>query len=498
MSQAPHILAIDQGTTSTRALLFDSEGRTTATASEPVEQSYPHPGWVEHDPQAIWEAVLATGRSVLRDAGSSQIAGIGITNQRETIVLWDRETGAPCGPAIVWQDRRTEPICQKLREDGLEAHIRQTTGLVIDPYFSATKIAWALRNDSDLAARASSSEICFGTIDSWLIYRLTGGSTHVTDATNASRTMLFDIHRGTWDQQLLDALEIPLAMMPDVAESQIVFGHTLPEHFGQPIPILGVAGDQQAALVGQACFEPGMIKATYGTGCFVLVNTGTVAVASNHRMLTTIAYRLAGRTTYALEGSIFMAGATIQWLRDSLGLFKDAADTEAMAAAADPDAAVYLVPAFQGLGAPDWDAEARGAILGLTRASTPNDIVRAALDAVAFQTRDLLDDMRADMTEVGLDAPTTLRVDGGMTSNRWLMQTIADTVGLPVEVAQTAEITAVGAAVHAGLKAGVFESEDEIADKWRSARRFEPKLTDRQRDARYAGWRSAVSRILTR
>ncbi len=496
MSQVPHILAIDQGTTSTRALMFDSEGQIKATASAPLEQNYPRPGWVEHDPQAIWQAVLATGRSVLRDAGSPPIAGIGITNQRETVVLWDRETGAPCGPAIVWQDRRTEPICQALREDGLEAHIRQTTGLVVDPYFSATKIAWALRSDSDLAARASDGQICFGTIDSWLIYCLTGGGVHVTDATNASRTMLFDIHRGTWDQKLLGVLDIPLAMMPDIADCQAAFGHTQPEHFGQPIPILGAAGDQQAALVGQACFEPGTIKATYGTGCFVLVNTGQVAVASDHRMLTTIAYRLAGETTYALEGSIFMAGATIQWLRDSLGLFGDAADTEAMAAAADPDSEVYLVPAFQGLGAPDWDAEARGAILGLSRASTPNDIVRAGLEAVAFQTRDLLDAMRADMVGAGLDAPTTLRVDGGMTSNRWLMQTIADTVGLPVEVAQTAEITAVGAAVHAGLQAGVFGSKDEIADNWRSAERFEPGLTNEQRDDRYAKWRNAVSRVL--
>lgn len=497
MSRAPHILAIDQGTTSTRALLFDSEGQVIATSSEPLHQSYPRPGWVEHDPQAIWKAVLATGRAVLRDATSPSIAGIGITNQRETIVLWDRETGAPCGPAIVWQDRRTEPICQKLRDDGLEAHIRQTTGLVIDPYFSATKIAWALRNDSDLAVRASNGEICFGTIDSWLVYRLTGGATHVTDATNASRTMLFDIHRGKWDPKLLDALEIPPAMMPHVADCQATFGHTQPEHFGQPIPILGVAGDQQAALVGQACFEPGFIKATYGTGCFVLVNTGQVAVASDHRMLTTIAYRLAGETTFALEGSIFMAGATIQWLRDSLGLFKDAAESEAMAAAADPDADVYLVPAFQGLGAPDWDAEARGAILGLTRASTPNDIVRAGLEAVAFQTRDLVDAMREDMIAAGLDAPTTLRVDGGMTANRWLMQTIADTVGLPVEVAQITEITAFGAAVHAGLQAGVFGSEDQIADMWRSARHFEPRLSDDQRDERYAGWRKAVSRVLT-
>lgn len=498
MSQAPHILAIDQGTTSTRALLFDSERQVKATASEPVDQSYPHPGWVEHDPRAIWDAVLATGRSVLRDAGNPPIAGIGITNQRETIVLWDRETGVPCGPAIVWQDRRTEPICQKLRDDGLEAHIRQTTGLVIDPYFSATKIAWVLRNDAGLATRASNGEICFGTIDSWLIYRLTGGAAHVTDATNASRTMLFDIHREVWDQTLLEALDIPLAMMPDVADCQAEFGHTQPEQFGQSIPILGAAGDQQAALVGQACFEPGTIKATYGTGCFVLVNTGNVAVASDNRMLTTIAYRLDGQTTYALEGSIFMAGATIQWLRDSLGLFKNAAETEAMAAAADPDAEVYLVPAFQGLGAPDWDADARGAILGLSRSATPNDIVRAGLEAVAFQTHDLLDAMRADMAGAGLDAPTTLRVDGGMTSNRWLMQTIADTVGLPVEVAETAEITAVGAAVHAGLQAGVFGSKDEIADNWRSSERYEPGLTNEQRDDRFARWRNAVSRVLTK
>ncbi len=498
MSQAPHILAIDQGTTSTRALLFDAEGRVKATASAPLEQSYPHPGWVEHDPQAIWDAVLATGRNVLRDTGNPPIAGIGITNQRETVVFWDRETGNPCGPAIVWQDRRTESICQKLRDDGLEAHIRKTTGLVIDPYFSATKIAWALRNDSDLAARASDGEICFGTIDSWLIYRLTGGAAHVTDATNASRTMLFDIHREVWDRKLLEVLDIPLAMMPSVTDCQAALGHSQSEHFGEPIPVLGVAGDQQAALVGQACFEPGMIKATYGTGCFVLVNTGNVAVASDHRMLTTIAYRLAGRTTYALEGSIFMAGATIQWLRDSLGLFKNTADTEAMAVAGDPDAAVYLVPAFQGLGAPDWDAEARGAILGLSRASTPNDIVRAGLEAVAFQTRDLLDAIRADMAAAGLDAPTTLRVDGGMTSNRWLMQTIADTVGLPVEVAPITETTAFGSAIHAALQCGLFESEAHVARLRPPSIRFDPRQTDTWRNDRHDGWREAVERVLTK
>lgn len=495
MTGRPHILAIDQGTTSTRAILFDGEGTAVAVSAEALEQSYPQPGWVEHDPEEILRATCSVGRSVLEQAADASVVGIGITNQRETIVLWDRESGQAVGPAIVWQDRRTEPICRRLRDEGLEAHVTETTGLVIDPYFSATKIAWRLENEPAIADRAAAGELCCGTIDSWLVYRLTGGAAHVTDATNASRTMLFDIRSGAWDATLMDRLGIPKAILPDVHDCQASFGVADEVHFGRALPILGMAGDQQAALVGQACFEPGYIKATYGTGCFVLVNTGSAAVASGHRMLTTIGYRLGGQTTFALEGSIFMAGATMQWLRDGLGLFDDVAETEAMAAAADPNAAIHLVPAFQGLGAPYWDADARGAILGLTRAATRNDIVRAGLEAIAFQTRDLLDAMREDMMSAGLTAPTTLRVDGGMTANGWLMQTIADTVGLPVEVAHIAETTALGAAVHAGLQAGLFESMDTVAAGWRPSARYEPNSSESDRADRYDQWQAAVARV---
>lgn len=495
MTGRSHILAIDQGTTSTRAILFDEDGSAVATSAKDLTQSYPQPGWVEHDPEEIWQATCSVGRSVLEQAADASVAGIGITNQRETVVLWERESGQAVCPAIVWQDRRTEPICRRLRETGLESHVQQATGLVIDPYFSATKIAWWLESDAALAARAAAGELCCGTIDSWLVYRLTGGRRHVTDATNASRTMLFDIRSGAWDQTLMDRLGVPHAILPDVSDCQGEFGTAEDVHFGRALPILGMAGDQQAALVGQACFEPGYIKATYGTGCFVLVNTGPAAVASGHRMLTTIGYRLDGETTYALEGSIFMAGATMQWLRDGLGLFENVAETEAMAAAADPNAAIHLVPAFQGLGAPYWDADARGAILGLTRAATRNDIVRAGLEAIAFQTRDLLDAMREDMTAAGLAAPRTLRVDGGMTANGWLMQTIADTVDLPVEVAHIAETTALGAAVHAGLEAGVFQSMDSVAAGWRPSARYEPRIADSERAGRYDQWQTAVARV---
>ncbi len=495
MAAPRSILAIDQGTTSTRAIHFDEKSVALATASEPLEQIYPQPGWVEHDPEAIWRAVLKVSRAVLRDADMSRLVGIGITNQRETTLLWERDTGRPFGNAIVWQDRRSADICDALRAEGFEDHVARTTGLVPDPYFSATKIAWILDDMPELRARCASGEVCFGTIDAWLIFRLTGGVRHATDATNASRTMLYDIGKGQWDARLLQRLGIPEAMLPEVLDCQADFGETATEHFGARLPVLGVAGDQQAATFGQACFEPGMIKATYGTGCFVLVNTGARMVGSSNRMLTTVGWQLDGKRDYALEGSIFMAGATIQWLRDALGLFKDARETEAMAGQADEKSGVVLVPAFQGLGAPYWDSGARGAILGLSRAATANEIVRAGLESVAYQTVDLLNAITADMEAAGLAPPTTLRVDGGMTANRWLMQFLADITGLPVQVARIAETTALGAAWHAGLKAGLYDSTQQLAAMWSPSANYEPAMREEERSARYHGWREAVNRI---
>lgn len=465
-----------------------------ASASEELEQIYPRPGWVEHDPEAIWQAVLSVGRSVIADSDRRSIAGIGITNQRETTVLWDRETGKPLGNAIVWQDRRSTPLCDSLRVEGLEPHIASVTGLLPDPYFSATKIAWLLNADPGLRSRAASGEICFGTIDSWLIFRLTGGRVHACDATNASRTMLYDIRHGRWDPLLLQRLDIPEAMLPTVRDCQSHFGDCDAAHFGAMLPILGVAGDQQAATYGQACFEPGMIKATFGTGSFVLVNTGKKPIPSKNRMLTTVGWQLDGDRSYALEGAIFMAGATIQWLRDNLGLFADSADTEKMAQDAGDRSGVHLVPAFQGLGAPYWDAEARGAIVGLTRASGAREIVRAGLESVAFQTADLLTAISSDLNDHGLSQPTTLRVDGGMTDNGWLMQFLADVTGLPVEVARLTETTALGAAYHAGLQAGLYTQEG-LEKAWRPSARFEPTMDVAERDFRLEEWHAAVARV---
>jgi glycerol kinase len=397
MSEEAFVLAIDQGTTSTRAILFDREGRARATAQVPLTQIYPAPGQVEHDPEEIWRSVLHVGRTVLGEVGARSVAAIGITNQRETTVVWERATGKPLANAIVWQDRRTAELCAELTQEGWGAHVAEATGLVIDPYFSATKLAWLLANVPGLEPRARAGEVCFGTIDSFLLFRLTGGKLHLTDATNAARTKLYDIRSGRWDERLLDRLSVPRAMLPEVRDSQSDFGRTELQHFGAAIPIRGVVGDQQAAAYGQACFRPGMLKATYGTGCFVLANTGGEKVASATRMLSTILHQLEGKRSYALEGAIFMAGATVQWLRDSLGLIASAAESEALARDADPKARVYLVPAFQGLGAPFWDANARAAILGLTRAASKADLVAAGLEAAAFQTRDLLTAMRRDM-----------------------------------------------------------------------------------------------------
>jgi glycerol kinase len=491
---ARHILAIDQGTTSTRALVFDAEGNALGEAQRELAQHYPEPGWVEHEPEEIWQASLATAREALAQAklAPRDIAGIGITNQRETTVVWERATDQAIARAIVWQDRRTAERCAKLRAEGHAGVVQAKTGLVLDPYFSATKIEWLLDHVPGARARAERGELAFGTVDSFLLWRLSGGKAHATDATNAARTLLFDIHRQDWDDALLALFRVPRALLPKVLDSAGEFGTTPAALFGAPIPVLGIAGDQQAATVGQACFAPGMIKSTYGTGCFAVLNTGAQALASKHRLLTTLAYRLEGRVTYAVEGAIFIAGAAIQWLRDGLGLIKSARESEALAAAADPARRVYLVPAFTGLGAPYWDADARGALFGLTRDVGPAEIARAALDAACFQTRDLLEAMRAD----GAD-PKNLRVDGGMVANDWLMQRLADILGVPVERPRSIESTIRGAAALAGLAAGIYPSLDAIAAQWTLDRAFEPRLADDEREALYAGWQDAVRRTLS-
>jgi glycerol kinase len=453
------LLAIDQGTTSSRAILFRADGRALALSQAELPQHFPRPGWVEHDPDRIWTDTLAVCRTALREGGAKpdQIAGIGITNQRETTVLWERATGRPVHPAIVWQDRRTASMCERLREEGLEPLVRERTGLLVDPYFSATKLVWLLENVDGARPAAERGELAFGTVDTWLLWQLSGGRVHATDATNAARTMLFDIHRQVWDEDLLAVLEIPRAVLPEVRDSSGFFGETDPQWFGQPLPITGIAGDQQAATFGQAAFEPGMTKSTYGTGCFVLMNTGDTAVASANRLLTTVAWRLGGEATYALEGSIFVAGAAVQWLRDGLGIISRAAETETLAESIDDTGGVYLVPGFVGLGAPYWDAEARGAILG---------------------------------------TPSALRVDGGLAANAWAMQFLADVLDLPVERPVIAETTALGAASLAGLEAGVFDSLEDIARAWQRDARWTPSMSAERRDELYEGWRRAVRRVL--
>lgn len=488
-----HILAIDQGTTSTRAMIFDAEGRLAAQAQQELTQHFPAPGWVEHDPEEIWAAVLATARGAMEAArlGAHEIAAIGITNQRETTLLWERATGRPIARAIVWQDRRTAEECARLGDAA--ADVAAKTGLVIDPYFSATKIAWLLDNVEGARAAAERGELAFGTIDSFLVWRLTGGRVYATDATNAARTLLFDIHRQRWDEELLRLFRVPPSLLPEVRDSVALFGET--NLLGTaPIPILGVAGDQQAATVGQACFRPGMVKSTYGTGCFAVLNTGQQAVASKNRLLTTIAYRIGGEVTYALEGSIFVAGAAVQWLRDGLQLIRESGEVEALARQADARQRVYLVPAFVGLGAPYWDPEARGAIFGLTRETGAAELARAALEAVCFQTRNLLEAMAAD----GAARPEALRVDGGMTRNEWAMQFLADMLDVPVERPVFAETTVAGAAALAGLGAGLYRSRDAIAERWKRDRAFEPRMSRDEREERYAGWRNAVERTLSR
>ncbi|MFQ5773982.1 MAG: glycerol kinase GlpK [Kiloniellaceae bacterium] len=491
---APHaILAIDQGTTSSRAMLFDDRGRPLGQAQRELKQHFPRPGWVEHDPEDIWRDTVEVVKAAFAAAGveAGQVAAIGITNQRETAVLWDRTTGAPVHRAIVWQDRRTAPLCERLRDEGHEPRVQETTGLLIDAYFSASKVAWMLENVPGAREKARRGELAFGTVDSFLLWRLTGGRAHATDATNAARTMLFDITRQAWDDDLLALFGIPAAMLPEVRDNDADFGTALPDLFGAPIPVRGMAGDQQAATVGQACFHEGMTKSTYGTGCFALMNTGARAVPSRNRLLTTVAYRIGGETTYALEGSIFIAGAAVQWLRDGLGIIASAAETEALAQAADPAQEIYLVPAFTGLGAPYWDPHARGAIFGLTRASGPAEIAKAALEAVCYQTRDLLEAMAADGA-AGLEA---LRVDGGMVANDWLLQTLADVLGVTVERPVVTETTALGAACLAGLRNGFFDGLEGIAATWRGSGRFASRVGAEERDARYAGWLDAVKRV---
>ncbi|MGV8832512.1 MAG: glycerol kinase GlpK [Devosia sp.] len=491
-----YILAIDQGTTSSRAIVFDKNRAIAGSGQKEFTQIFPQDGWVEHDPEEIWESVVWAVKTALDDAKikASDVAAIGITNQRETTLIWDRKTGKPIHNAIVWQDRRTAAYCATLKKDGHEAMVTDKTGLLLDPYFSGTKIKWLLDNVEGSRARAEAGELAFGTVDSFLIWRLTGGKSHVTDATNACRTLLFDIAANAWDADLLDLFTVPAELLPVVKDCADDFGTTEASLFGAAIPILGVAGDQHAATIGQACFAPGMLKSTYGTGCFAVLNTGTDIVRSKNRLLTTIAYRLNGQTTYALEGSIFIAGAAVQWIRDGLKLVKHASETGPLARTADPSQNVYMVPAFVGLGAPWWDAEARGAIYGLTRNSGPAEIAKAALEAVCYQTGDLLEAMRKDWGEAG---ETVLRVDGGMVASDWTMQFLADVLDAPVDRPKILETTALGAAWLAGSRAGVWPDMAEFAKSWALEHQFTPQMDAATRQAKIAGWNDAVQRTLT-
>jgi glycerol kinase len=493
---ADFVLAVDQGTTSSRAMIFDGAYRVQGVSQQEFPQIFPRSGWVEHDAEDIWRTVLATMRGALADAklSASDIAAIGITNQRETTLIWDKKTGRAIHNAIVWQDRRTADACEKLRRDGMEPMVTARTGLLLDPYFSATKIRWMLDQVEGAQARAERGELAFGTVDTFLLWRLTGGKVHATDLTNASRTLLCDIEKGAWDDDLLKLFGVPRAMLPEIKQCRDDFGATDPALFGTAIPIRGIAGDQQAATMGQACFTPGMLKSTYGTGCFAVLNTGTKRITSTKRLLTTIAYRLDGKSVYALEGSIFVAGAAIQWLRDGLHLIARADESGPLAAAADPEQAVYLVPAFTGLGAPWWDAHARGALFGLTRNTGPKEIARAALEAVCYQTLDLLDAMRADWPGA---SDTVLRVDGGMVASDWMLQRLADILDAPVDRPVVLETTALGAAWLAGSGAGVWPGEEGFAKSWRREKRFAPAMEAGTRSRLVAGWRDAVDRTCT-
>ncbi|MCA1776426.1 MAG: glycerol kinase GlpK [Loktanella sp.] len=493
-----NILAIDQGTTSSRGIVFDSDMQIVATDQQEFTQHFPQSGWVEHDVGDLWRTTVETCRGAIEKAGiaASDIVAIGITNQRETVVVWDRATGEPIHRAIVWQDRRTSDMCQRLKDEGFEDEVTQRTGLLLDPYFSGTKVAWLLDQVDGARARAEAGDLLFGTVDSFLIWKLTNGTRHVTDATNAARTLLYNIREGQWDKTICKRLDIPMKMLPEVLDCAADFGTTAPEHLGAALPIYGVAGDQQAATLGQACFEPGMLKSTYGTGCFALLNTGDTLVSSRSRLLGTIAYRLDGKTTYALEGSIFVAGAVVQWLRDGLGIIAKAADTHPLAEKADPQQEIYLVPAFTGLGAPYWDAEARGAIYGLTRNTGPAEFARAALESVGFQTRDLLEAMKTDWREA--EDAAVLRVDGGMSASDWAMQFLADILGAPVDRPDVLETTALGAAWLAGMRAGLYPDMDGFAARWKRDAQFTPEMDEVTRERRYAGWKDAIGRTLGR
>ncbi|WP_299979043.1 glycerol kinase GlpK [uncultured Pseudoteredinibacter sp.] len=487
-----YILSIDQGTTSSRAIVFSSQGEAIATGQEEFTQHYPNNGWVEHNADDIWQSTLRSCHAAILNAGisSDEILGIGITNQRETTIIWDRATGEPIANAIVWQDRRTSDYCQQLRSQGHEQSIQEKTGLLLDPYFSASKIRWLLDSIPGARAKAEAGELAFGTVDSFLLWKLSNGQEHATDATNASRTMLFNIHQQCWDEELLKLFDIPPSLLPEVKDCAANYGHSASELFGQALPILGIAGDQQAALIGQACFKAGMAKSTYGTGCFFMLNTGEQALNSSNRLLTTVAYRLQGKTHYALEGSIFIAGAAIQWLRDGLHLISDAAETEALAKQTDSDHGVYLVPAFTGLGAPYWDPEARGALFGLTRDTGIKELVTAGLESVCYQTKDLQKAMEADGQR-----PVNIRVDGGMTKNNWVLQKLADILGATIDRPSCVETTALGAAYLVALQAGVLESTENIANLWQLDKRFEAQQSKHERDRRYQGWQDAVSRV---
>ncbi|WP_284176706.1 glycerol kinase GlpK [Rhabdaerophilum sp. SD176] len=491
-----HFIAMDQGTTSSRALVFTRDFRLVSMDQKEFPQHYPASGWVEHDPEDIWATSLATLRGAVAKAGLSaaDIAAIGITNQRETTLIWDRKTGKPIHNAIVWQDRRTSEICSRLRDDGHEGFFSRKTGLLLDPYFSGTKIAWILDKVPGARARAEKGELAFGTVDTFLIWRLTGGKVHATDATNASRTLLYDIQTGNWDAELCQRLDVPMALLPEVRNSADDFGTTAAEWLDGAVAIRGVAGDQQAATIGQACFQPGMMKSTYGTGCFAVMNTGDKPVFSTNRLLTTLAYQIRGQRTYALEGAIFVAGAAVQWLRDGLGIIAASAEAGTLAAEADPAQNVFLVPAFVGLGAPYWDADARGALYGLTRGTTRKELCRAALESVGYQTRDLIEAMRRDW---GSPFETVLRVDGGMTASAYAMQFLADILQAPVDRPTIMETTALGAAYLAGLSAGLAPEPADFARLWARDIRFAPAMAAGDADARYAGWKDAIRRTLS-
>lgn len=491
MTETAAILALDQGTTSSRAIVFRADGSVATLAQRELRQIYPANGWVEHDPEEIWTATCAVARDALAaaDAHGLTIRGVGITNQRETTIIWERDTGRPIHNAIVWQDRRTADICSKLSSDGLDTEIAARTGLIVDPYFSASKIAWLLDNVPGARSRAAAGALAFGTVDSFLLWRLTGGRVHATDVTNASRTSLYNIHDLVWDDEMLRVFDVPRALLPEVHDCARHFGDTAPTILGRELPVLGIAGDQQAAAIGQACLRPGTIKSTYGTGCFVILNTGHAPVTSRNRLLTTVAAQIEGRTTYALEGAIFVSGAVVQWLRDALGLIGDASDTQGLAAGLRDNDGVYMVPAFTGLGAPHWDPQARGAIYGLTRDTGPRQLARAALESVAYQTRDLFQAMAEDGGQ-----PEDLRVDGGMTANDWLMQFLADILDIPVSRPVVTETTAFGAAALAALCDGLYTSLDDIAAHWRLNRRFEPRMSASERAELLDGWDMAVAR----